>query len=148
MSRITSFSELVSKIVGSRIDSRKRWNCSGDMWMAAILQEEWGLQRGRMGTVVVGKLGRSKPFIPISLHKVHVQSQILFQLLVNMFSLAISLGMISSRECSGDPEQGAKCSCKLGSKLHSSISNNLLRPSMVFPYVVSKQLCGTFSREI
>ena len=52
-----------------------------------------------MDMVVILELSHGKEIIPIILPFIHEEAKVLLQFLVDMFSLAIHLGVIGSRGC-------------------------------------------------
>ena len=64
--------------------------------MLASIHQEWGCTNGRVNRVVVGKLSDGEPILPIILLVIDEDSEVLLNILVNLFGLAISLGVIGS----------------------------------------------------
>src|ERR1700722_12831717 len=94
----TSISEGVVEVVGGGDSSGGRQGISGETGMASIFKEEWGVIRCRVNAVIIGKLGRGQPRVPVRLGKVGKQTEVLLEVLVNTFGLTVSLRVIRGRE--------------------------------------------------
>ena len=76
--------------------------------METLVSKEWGDHSGRVGPVVVCELGQGKEIDPVVLLVVDVHPKILFQDLVDTFSLTIGLWMVGSQKVGFDPQQLAE----------------------------------------
>ena len=71
---------------------------NGDGRVIAFVGVEWRDTSGSMWSVVICKFCKRKKHTPIILLKVNVHSEILFESLINSFSLSISFRMITGGE--------------------------------------------------
>ena len=62
--------------------------------MPSSVQQEWGVLGGGVDMVVVCKLSQWEKSLPVILSFTDKQPDVLFEFLVNTFSLSISLGVI------------------------------------------------------
>ena len=86
--------------------------------------------------VVVGKLGKQKEGMPVVLSLSNKDPQILFQLLVNLFSLSVRLQVVGCGGCALDPEQPVQFLHERGDKLRSSVGYNLSREAVELSDIV------------
>ena len=84
------------------------------------------LSRG-VNVVVVLEFSQREEVSPVVLSLVDEDAKVLFQLLVDPFCLAISLGVICSRGSQFDTEHPVELSGELGYKLRSTVRYNLPR---------------------
>jgi hypothetical protein len=80
--------------------------------------------------IVVGELCFRKQLTPVVLLVVDEHSKILFENLIDAFSLTITLGMIGSTQVQLDTKARAECSPELRSEDRSSIRDDVLRNSV------------------
>ena len=92
--------------------------------MKTIVDVKRRVTCSRMHPVVVGKLSNAEPVNPVILVVIDVKSQVLFQLLVHPFCLAIGLWMIGSGGVILDAHQFVEVDGKLGLKLRSSVMDD------------------------
>ncbi len=84
-----------------------------------------------MDLIVVREFCERQPVGPIILSIVNEDSEILFDLLVNSFSLAIRLGMPGGRCVWRDVEQSVEFLHELGDELRASVGDDDLWHSML-----------------
>ena len=93
-----------------------------------------------MDLVIVGKLGFRDPLIPVVLSLVDEKLEELFNLLVDMLSLAVSLRVIGCRCGNLDSEYLTECAHELGDELHSLVTNYFLWKAVKLPNIVAEEL--------
>src|SRR5882672_10772868 len=98
------------QICSNRVSSIRHNRCKGnfEFGVEALVGEEGGDHSSRMRSIVVCKFGKGQEVDPVILLVVDVYLKVLFQDLVNSFSLPISLWVIGHREIGLDTEQLAK----------------------------------------
>ena len=82
---------------------------------------EWGAFYCRVGVGVISKFCKWEKGNPVRLMHIADSSKELLQLLVEMFSLTISLWVICSTEVLVDIKEVAEGMSKVGCKLHSTV---------------------------
>jgi hypothetical protein len=97
-SGLASREKMVMEIGGCRNILKGRRRMTRDTRMEAIKEEERGEICRRVNPVVIGKLSGGEPIGPVVLDKSGPETKIGLKITVDTFSLAISLGMISSRK--------------------------------------------------
>jgi hypothetical protein len=96
-----------------------------------------------MDVVVVGELSCQQELIPVVLFVAREDMDGLFELLIDMFGLAISLQMVSSG-CSGfNTDEAPQFASELSDELWTAVGNVLLGGSVVPPNVPVVQPCGS-----
>jgi hypothetical protein len=93
---LSSSTEGIHKLIGSGVVDLGLPENRGDEWVVTILKKEGGETGCRVLTVVVSELCDGQPVGPVCLHIVHVQTEVLFQFLVDSLGLSVRLGVISS----------------------------------------------------
>ena len=83
--------------------------------------------------VVVGKLSKREEGMPVVLSLSDKDPQILFQLLVNSFSLSVCLQVVGCGGCALDPKQPVQFLHERSNKLRSSVGYNLSREAVELP---------------
>ena len=101
----------------------------------AGVEKKRGLLCGGVDVVVVGKLGKREEGMPVVLSLSDKDLQILFQLLVNSFSLSVRLWVVGCGGCALDPEQPVQFLHECSDKLWSSVGHDLSRETMELPDV-------------
>ena len=71
--------------------------------MLSSVKHEGGEVCQCVDSVIVGKLSYGQPFIPVILTLVHEEPKELFDFLIDLLCLAISLGVVSSQGGHFDP---------------------------------------------
>ena len=93
-----------------------------------------------MDSVIVGELGYQDPLIPVILSLVDEELEELFDLLVDMLSLAISLWVIGCRCGNLDSEYLTESTHEFGDELHSLVTNHFLWKTVKLPDIVTEKL--------
>ena len=101
-----------------------------------------------MHPVVVGKLGDAEPINPVILVVVDVKAQVLLQLLVHPFCLAIGLWMVGGGGVIFDAHQLVEVDGKLGLELRSPVMDDLGGNPMKAKDIVPEQLGTPFCSEV
>src|SRR5467141_2867311 len=98
------------QICSNRVSSIRHNRCKGnfEFGVEALVCKEGGDHSSRMRSIIVCKFGKGQEVDPVILLVVDVYPKILFQDLVNSFSLPIGLWVIGRREIGLDTEQLAK----------------------------------------
>ena len=104
--------------------------------VSAGVKKERGLLCGGVDVVVVGKLSKWKKGMPVVLPLSDKDPQVLFQLLVNSFSLSICLQVVGCGGCSFNSEQPVQFLHECGNKLQSSVGHDLSWETVELPDVV------------
>ena len=91
-----------------------------------------------MHPVVVGKLSNAEPINPVILVVVDVEMQVLLQLLVHPFCLAVRLWMVGGGGVIFDAHQSVEVDGKLGLKLRSLVMDDLRGNSVKSKCIVPK----------
>src|SRR5215471_12410126 len=94
--------------------------------------------------VVVLELCEGEEIMPIVLSFAHEDSQVLLQLLVHPFRLAVSLGVVCGGHCDLDPQTFVELLCELPHELRPPVRDDLVREPMEFPHVVQEQTCRSW----
>jgi hypothetical protein len=89
--------------------------------MLARIEEEGGLMGGSVDMVIVLEFCHGQEVCPVVLPLVYEESDVLFQLLVNTFRLAIRLRVISGRESRFDINEPIEFFGELCRELGTSI---------------------------
>ena len=105
--------------------------------LTGVEHEQGGLGRG-MNPVIVNKLGDGGPIVPVVLSLVDEEPKELFNLLVDMFGLAIWLQVVCHRGCDFDSEDLAEAMHEVQHELGALIANYLLGKAVQFPDIVLK----------
>ena len=93
-----------------------------------------------MDSVIVGELGYRDPLIPVVLSLVDKEPEDLFDLLVDMLGLAVSLRVIGCRCGNLDSEYLTESAHELGDELHSLVTNYFLQKAVKLPNIVVEEL--------
>ena len=104
-------------------------------WVPSRVKHEGSLLCGGVYVIVVLELCQWKQFIPVVLLLVDKEAEVLFQLLVDLLHLSITLRMVG---CSGSQpyaEEAVELSHQLHYKLWTSVGDNLFQKSMQLPDV-------------
>ena len=96
--------------------------------------------------VVVGKLSKREEHIPVILSFPNKDTQVLLKLLVNAFSLPISLRVIGCGRCSFNPKQSVQLLHELSNELWASIRYDLAWETVKLPDIVQVEVSGASSR--
>ena len=105
------------------------------LWVSSGVKHEGSLLCGRVYMIVVLELCQCKQFIPVILPLVDKEVEILFQLLVDLLHLSITLQMVG---CSGSQlyaKEVVELSHQLHYELWTSVGNHLFWKSMQLPDV-------------
>ena len=105
------------------------------LWVPPRVKHEGSLLCGRVYMIVVLELCQQKQFIPVVLPLIDKEVEILFQLLVDLLHLSITLQMVG---CSGSQlyaKEVVELSHQLHYKLWTSVGNDLFQKSMQLPDV-------------
>ena len=100
-----------------------------------------------MDVVVVLELCQGQQVSPVILPLVGEQSEILLQLLVNLFRLSVSLRMVGRSGCNLDSEHPVKLSGEFRNELRSTVGHYLPRYSVMPPDLLDKQMCSAGCRD-
>ena len=100
-----------------------------------------------MDVVVVLALRQGQQVGPVILPLVGEQSEILLQLLVNLFCLSVSLQMVGCSGCNLDSDHPVKLSGEFRNELRSMVRHYLLRYSVMPPDLLDEQTCGAGCRD-
>ena len=103
--------------------------------VSASVEKERSLLCGGVDVVVVGKLSEWEKGMPVVLLLSDKDLQVLFQLLVNSFSLSFCLRVVGCGGCTFDSKQPVQFLHERGDKLRSSVGHNLSRETMELPDV-------------
>ncbi len=106
--------------------------------MSAIEHHEQGLAGCAVDTVVVCKLGEWEPVTPVSLSVINEDLEVLLDLLVNSFCLAIHLWVEDREGIPCNVEHPVKLLHELGDKLWSLVRDHSCQHSMSCVDVVSE----------
>ncbi|KAF8238794.1 hypothetical protein L208DRAFT_1240876, partial [Tricholoma matsutake] len=90
-------------------------------WMPSSVQEEGGLLSGSMDMIVVSELSQGKEIVPIILAFIDEDTDVLLQLLVDSFGLAISLWVISGRSEEFDTQKSVQLTSELCYQLRATV---------------------------
>ena len=102
---------------------------------------------GRMNLVVVLEFRKWQEPHPIILSLVGEESEILFQFLVDLFRLSITLRVVGCGGCQLNSEQPVEFPGEFRYELGTSIGDNFLRETMMFPLVVEEKVCDSSGRD-
>ena len=83
--------------------------------------------------IVVRELCQQKQFVPVILPLVDKEAEILFQLLVDLLCLSITLQMVGRSGSQPYAEEAVELSRQLRYELQTSVGNNLFWKSMQLP---------------
>jgi len=114
---------------------------------ASGVKEERRVLIGRMNLVVVLEFCEFQEPDPVTLSLVGEESEILFQFLVDLFCLSVSLRVVGCGGCQLNSKQLVEFLAEFCDKLETSVQNDLLRETMVFPYMAEEEVCGAGSRD-
>ena len=89
--------------------------------------------------IIVLELSKGEEVRPIILPLIDKEPEVLLQLLVDTFGLAISLGMVGGSGSQFNPEHPVKFSGELGHELGAPVRDYLARQAVVFPDILKKQ---------
>src|SRR5882762_3068009 len=103
---------------------------------------EGGGINGRMVADVVSEFSSGEVVHPVVLTNRAVSTKILFQFLVNMFGLTISLGVISRAHGLLDVKEFAEFGGEGGGKLRTAIGDEFSRKAKALPDVITIEGCG------
>src|SRR6266481_3235573 len=92
-----------------------------------------------MDSVVVGKLGYRDPLVPVILLLVDEEPEELFDLLVDMLSLVVTLRVIGCRCSNLDSKYLTESAHELGDELHSLVTNYFLQKAVKLPNIVAEE---------
>ena len=103
------------QICSNRVSSIRHNRFKGDFefGVEALVGEEGGDHGGQMRSIIVCELGKGQEVHPVILLVVDVYPKILFQDLVDSFSLPVGLWVVGCQEIGLDTEQLAKRSPKM-----------------------------------
>ncbi len=100
-----------------------------------------------MDLIVVGKLHKGEPVNPVILSVIDEDLEVFFNLLVNLFGLAVGLQVESHGGILRDVEHSVEFLHEVGYELRSSVRDDNLRHTMSCVYVVMKDSGPSFGRE-
>lgn len=102
---LVDLGHVVDEGFGGWVSERQRLGgVRKDSWVSAIQNHEWTFAGCTINSVVVCELSKREPVTPVSLSVAYKDAQVLFNFLVDSFSLAICLWM---EGC-----QGVRCDVK------------------------------------
>jgi len=84
---------------------------------------------------------------PVVLSLVGEESEILFQFLVDLFHLSISLKVVGCGGCQLNFKQPIEFPGEFHYELGTSIRDNFPRETMMFPHVGEEKVCGSGGRD-
>ena len=84
---------------------------------------------------VIGELCKGDPVCPLILLFCGKDAEVLLEIMVHLFCLAISLWVMSGREFGGNSEMFAEVFHHLRGKLGSTVGDNSARKAVIFPYM-------------
>jgi hypothetical protein len=114
--------ELVDRLVGGVYTVRLKTH----LRKAAGVHHEWNLLRRGVDMVVVGKLGCQQELIPVVLFVAREDTNKLFKLLVDVFSLAVGLQVVSSRCSEFNTNEAPQLLSELSNELQAAVGDVLL----------------------
>lgn len=117
-----------------------------DARMSTSLEEEGGIARGRVETIVVRELGQSEPLRPVVLIAVAVNPEERFDFLVHSLGLAVGLRVPGRRRVMSDSKESEKFLRGVGHETGVSVRDELLRGSGIAKDVVSEESGEVYSR--
>lgn len=97
-----------------------------------------------MYSFVIGKFCKRDPFKAIILMLIDEEVEVLLNLLVDPFSLTISLWVIGCRGGNFNTKELVQLMHELGYKLCASVTDDLLGKSMEFPHMITEALCNSY----
>ncbi|KAG5734180.1 hypothetical protein E4T56_gene1367 [Termitomyces sp. T112] len=109
-------------------------------------KKEWGELGGYVNMVVVLKFGIMEEFIPVILALVAEDMEILLQLLVYMFCLAVGLCVVGSSGVELHSKQSVELPGELCHKLWSPVQDVGVGEAIKLPDIPPIQLCGAHGR--
>ncbi|KAG5338852.1 hypothetical protein C0989_005822, partial [Termitomyces sp. Mn162] len=109
-------------------------------------KKEWGELGGYVNMVVVLKFGIMEEFIPVILALVAEDMEILLQLLVYMFCLAVGLWVVGSSGVELHSKQSVELPGELCHKLWSPVQDVGVGEAIKLPDIPPIQLCGAHGR--
>ncbi len=112
--------------------------------VSSIQDEERALARCAVDPIVVCEFCERQPVGPVVLSIVNEDSEILLNLLVNSFGLAIRLRMPGGRCIWRDIKQSVKLLHELGDELRSSVADYDLRHAVLGVDVILENSCPSF----
>ena len=104
-------------------------------WVPSGVKHEGSLLCGRVYMIVVLELCQQKQFIPVVLPLVDKEVEILFQLLVDLLCLSITLRMVGHSGSQLYAEEAVELSHQLCYELRTLVRNNLFQKSVQLPDV-------------
>ncbi|KAG5336755.1 hypothetical protein C0989_011888 [Termitomyces sp. Mn162] len=110
------------------------------------VEEEWGELGGCMNVVVVLELGIREEFIPVILALIAEEAEVLLQLLIYAFGLAVRLLVVGGGGVELHAKQLAELPGEVCPKLWSLVSNIGIREAMELPDVPLVQVCSAHGR--
>ena len=144
---LTDLLETIEAFVHCRdVRTGTSWDC--EVWSVAVNNLEWCLLIPSVKTGVEGELSGGEMIGPIRLSLVDEQSEILFDFLVLSFDLTVTFGVISGGESDDDTEAFEQGGHESGSKLGSSVGEDLFRKSVKAEYFAVVQVGCAFRCQI
>jgi len=114
-------------------------NSYGRVGMVPVVGEERSLAGRGMDGVVVGELGERKEFLPVVLLVVAEGTQVLFEDLVDAFSLTVGLWVERRGHVGFDVEEGEEFSPELGREDLVAVGHNVGWEAVVAVYVLEEE---------
>jgi hypothetical protein len=127
---VDSFNVKVQRSVGTRFKPHA--------WISASIDHEQSLLSGWVDVVVISELSEGEELVPIILSLIDEESKELFELLVDSFSLSISLGVVGGRGGKLDTSEEIELVSELSDELGAMIGDDSQRCSMQLPDMVEE----------
>src|SRR6266481_2420353 len=111
-----------------------------EVWVVALVCEEWGNSCGAARCVVVCELGEGDEARPVILLVVAVDMEVLFQSLVSVLGLSITFQVISRGEVQLHVQGGAKGLEEMGHKFQPVVGSDMRRDTVLGENVEDEKL--------
>jgi len=114
---------------------------------ASSVKEERRVLSGGVNLIVVLEFHEWQDPHPIILSLMGEELEILFQFLVDPFHLSITLRVVGSGGCQLNSEYPVEFPGEFRYELGTSIGDDFLRETVVFPHMVEEKVCGSGGRD-
>src|SRR6266481_8485846 len=111
-----------------------------EVWVVALVCEEWGNSHGAARCVVVCELGKGEEARPVVLLVVAVDMEVLFQSLVSVLGLSVTFWVVSRGEVQLHVQGGAMGPEEMGHEFQPTVGSDVRRDTMLGENVEDEKL--------
>jgi hypothetical protein len=106
-----------------------------DVWVVSLVGKEGRSASGCTQSIVVSEFSKGKERRPVVLLVVAEYTEVLFECLIESFSLSVSFRMIAQGEVNLHVQRLSEGSEEVGNKLRSAVASDMQRDSVLGEYM-------------